>query len=74
MKRVPVILISFQGLSKVLFDTWCIPMDILAWTDCVQIKYGKLLRKQFLIYNKGFKSSSQRMLLRVPTLSLNKTL
>jgi hypothetical protein len=74
MKRVPVILISFQGLSKVLFDTRCIPMDILAWTDCVQIKYGKLLRKQFLIYNKGFKSSSQRMLLRVPTLSLNKTL
>jgi hypothetical protein len=49
-------------------------MDILAWTDCVQIKYGKLLKKQFLIYNKGFKSSSQRMLLRVPTLSLNKTL
>jgi hypothetical protein len=40
------ILISFQGLSKVfwkfLIGSQCIPMDILAWTDCVRSSAGQI--------------------------------
>ena len=43
------ILISFQGILKIFNLTpWCIPMDILAWTDCVRSSAGNIISDKII--------------------------